>query len=169
MFLHHDRDWWALVISIVALAGAYPLSLLANLTSPSLKNWWAERSVAAIRERIQQLEKQLEDYEQYEQLTEGDDYILRATEALGMLFLVCTAMLALVLLSLLAIMSPTVRANYQAAIVALAITGPLFSFVVSAIAFGNYSTFRTKRSKRDREILRQYLNKLRGTLAQQTR
>ncbi len=57
MWPHRDLGWWGFVISIIALLGAYPLSLLVNLTSPALKNWWAERSIASIRKRIDKLEK----------------------------------------------------------------------------------------------------------------
>ena len=60
---HHDLGWWGFVLAVLALLIAYPLSLLANLTSPFIKNWWAERSVTSIRKRIDKLERQLQDYE----------------------------------------------------------------------------------------------------------
>ena len=165
---HHDRDWWALVISVIALVGAYPLSLLANLTSPSLKNWWAERSVAAIKARIQQLEKQLEDYEKYKELTEGEDYILRAVEALAMLLLVCILMLAMVLLTIISIAPAAFYDRNATPLMGLALAGMIFGFIVSIVVFGRYSLFRTKRSPADRELLRKALNSLKDTLAQRT-
>jgi hypothetical protein len=84
--------------TITALLSAYPISLVANLTSPAVKNWWSERSTAALRRRIAKLEGQLAEYQQYPMLSDGEDYILRATEALSMLLALCVTMLAVVLL-----------------------------------------------------------------------
>src|SRR5438445_11974470 len=75
VWLHRDLGWWGFVISIIALISAYPLSLLANLTTPSLKNWWAERSTASLTKRIGKLEAQLAGCMQYQALSEGEDYI----------------------------------------------------------------------------------------------
>ena len=52
----YDRTTWGLVIGIVALILAFPLSLLANIVTPSIKNWWAERSVKSLKKRIVKLE-----------------------------------------------------------------------------------------------------------------
>ena len=163
---HHDAGWWGVALGIAALILAYPIGLLATLTGPGIKNWWAERSVAAIKARIQQLEKQLEDYEQYKELTEGEDYILRATEALGMLFLVCILMLAVVLLSIISIAPATFYDRN--AVMGLALGALIFGFIVSFMLFTHYSLFRTRRSPADRQLLRKALNSLKDTLAQRT-
>src|SRR5689334_2825347 len=47
------------ILSIVALLLAFPLSLLANLLTPNIKNWWAQRSIKTLQRRIQKLEGDL--------------------------------------------------------------------------------------------------------------
>jgi hypothetical protein len=80
MWMHHDLGWWGFVLAVIALAMAYPLNVFANLTSPVLKNWWAERSTASMRKRIVVLEKQLDDSQQYEELRLTEVYVLKALE-----------------------------------------------------------------------------------------
>jgi len=55
----HDLGWWGFVLSVMALLGAYPLSLLANLTSPILKDWWARRSTKSLEKRVAKLQAEL--------------------------------------------------------------------------------------------------------------
>jgi hypothetical protein len=65
MWLHHDLAWWGVFLGGLALVLMFPANIVANLVPPKLKNWWAERSVASTRERIEKLKKQLADYEQH--------------------------------------------------------------------------------------------------------
>lgn len=51
-----------------------------------------------VTEENRQTEGQLAEYQQYPMLSDGEDYILRATEALSMLLALCVTMLAVVLL-----------------------------------------------------------------------
>ncbi len=59
MGLPKDLGTWGVIIGIIALVLAYPLSLLANITSPRLQNWWAARSRRSLAARIKVLESQL--------------------------------------------------------------------------------------------------------------
>jgi len=168
MWPHRDLGWWGFVISVVALLGAYPLSLLANLTSPALKNWWAERSIASTRKRIDKLEKQLAEYMQEPALTEGEDYILRATEALSMLLALCVTMLAVLLMSLASFAPATVSNHDKEPLVALALVGAVCAFLIGIVAFGRFSRFRRKRSPIDRNNLNKYIDELKKKLSQKT-
>ncbi len=47
-WLPHDL---ATVLAILALFLMYPVSLLANLSTPKLRDWWAARSLEALRKR----------------------------------------------------------------------------------------------------------------------
>jgi hypothetical protein len=169
MWPHKDLGWWGFVISIIALLSAYPLSLLANLTSPALKNWWAERSVASTRKRIDQLERQLAEYMQYPALSEGEDYILRATEALSMLLALCVTMLAVLLMAVAWFAPATVSNHDKQPLVALALTGGIIAFLIGVVIFGRFSRFRGKRSPIDRNNLNKYIDELKKKLSQRTR
>ncbi|MGD0511430.1 MAG: hypothetical protein ABSA33_06345, partial [Candidatus Micrarchaeaceae archaeon] len=63
-----------------------PLSIIANVLTPKLLNWWAVRSMISTQKRITTLEKQLLNYEKsYKELSDAEDCILLGIEALGML------------------------------------------------------------------------------------
>ena len=55
----YDKATWGILLGIVAILLAFPLSLIANLVTPKIRNWWAERSVATIKERIASLESEV--------------------------------------------------------------------------------------------------------------
>ncbi len=55
----HDLGWWGFVLAIATLILAYPLDVLAHLTTPLLKNWWASRSRLTLEERIKSLKAEL--------------------------------------------------------------------------------------------------------------
>jgi hypothetical protein len=55
VWLSKDLGTWGFWISIIAFISAYPLSLLANITSPRLLNWWATTSRVSLEKRIAQL------------------------------------------------------------------------------------------------------------------
>lgn len=171
MWPRKDLSWWAFVLSVLALVGAYPFSLLANLTTPLLKNWWAERSVASIDKRIEKLEKQLADYEKHPKLSEGVDYVLRATEGLSLLLGLCVTMLSVVLLVLIAYVPLTATVQDKRPIVVFALVGATSAFLIGIVAFGRFSRFRHERSPFDRNVLRKYVKQLKEKkekLAQRT-
>jgi hypothetical protein len=81
MWPHRDLGWWGFWISIIALLVTYPLGLLANLTSPKLKNWWARRSQESLARRIARLKEVLAEIEKLPVLSETEDRILESGEA----------------------------------------------------------------------------------------
>jgi len=86
-WLPNDKATWGIVLAIVAITLAFPLSLLGNLVTPKFRNWWAQRSVTAVRERITKLERQLKRLEVYDVLPESEEIVmltlLRAGRAMG--------------------------------------------------------------------------------------
>lgn len=59
MWLHKGLDWWGFVLAVAALILAYPLEVVAHITAPKWKDWWATRSRTALEKRILELEWKL--------------------------------------------------------------------------------------------------------------
>ena len=167
MFLHHDLSWWAFVLSVAAIVSAYPLSLLANLTSPAIKNWWAERSVTSTRARIEKLEKQLADYEQSKELSELEDWALQAIEGIGTLGMVCVEILAVALLltaaTLPGVAGPS-RPDIRPGLVILGLLSAFMGLLFQFLIFDKLRRFRLKQSPSVRNGLRKSLEQLTAKL-----
>jgi hypothetical protein len=58
-WLPKDKAMWGIILAIAAIVLAFPLSLLANLVTPKIRNYWAKRSVAGLKKRIASLESEL--------------------------------------------------------------------------------------------------------------
>ncbi len=65
---------WGVVLAIATLILAYPLDVLAHLTTPLLKNWWAARSRSALEERIKSLKAELGEMETYPATARVNDF-----------------------------------------------------------------------------------------------
>jgi hypothetical protein len=166
MWLHKDLGWWAFVISVVALVLVYPLEVLAHITAPWWKNWWAERSIASTRKRIDKLEKLLADNEQrYKVLSEGEDYILNGLAGLGLLATFCVELLVVVLLAITSFATPTVSSHDKAPVVAAALFAAAFAYLVGYATFLKLSVFRRNRSPRIRNAMRKNIEELKQRLA----
>jgi hypothetical protein len=163
--MHHDLAWWGMFLAVLALILMLPVSIVANLLTPMLKNWWAQRSAASVRKRIEKLERQLADYEQYQELSEGLDYVLMATEALSMLLGLCVTMLCVTLLFLSEIAPPSMNVTEKRPVVFLALFAGFAACLVGLVVFGKFSRFRQKRSPFNRNVLRNYIEKLKKKLA----
>src|ERR1035441_9883765 len=74
--LPKDKATWGIVLAIAAIVLAFPLSLLANLLTPDIRNWWAGRSIAAMRRRLSDLESERAKMETYTLISEGEETIL---------------------------------------------------------------------------------------------
>jgi hypothetical protein len=81
----HDLGWWGFVLAIVALVLAYPLDVLAHLTTPVLRNWWAGRSEATLRRRILKLEQEIDSANVLPELTKFEDVALMGIKRLGLM------------------------------------------------------------------------------------
>ncbi len=76
----HDLGWWGFVLAIATLILAYPLDVLAHLTTPLLKNWWASRSRLTLEERIKSLKAELGLMEMNPAMSETEDMILTSAQ-----------------------------------------------------------------------------------------
>jgi hypothetical protein len=56
-------DVWGLIVGGAALILTFPLSLLANIATPHLRDWWAERSTRSANVLLVSLYRTLHDYE----------------------------------------------------------------------------------------------------------
>jgi hypothetical protein len=85
MFSHHDIGWWGFVLAAIGLVLAYPLDLAAHLSAPKVKNWWAERSLKSLDERINKLEKERMELAPFPFIGSVELQILRSIDRLGFL------------------------------------------------------------------------------------
>ncbi len=83
-WLHHDAGWWGIVLSITAIVLAIPLSIVGNLVTPTISNWWASRSEQSAKLRRDVLKDQLAYYETtFPSLGATEDQTLAGIEGLG--------------------------------------------------------------------------------------
>ena len=72
---------------------------MGNIVTPTLRNWWAERSVTATKRRIGELERELTHYKEHvELLSEVDDHILKGIQGLSILAVLCADCVGVALL-----------------------------------------------------------------------
>ena len=163
MWLGHDLSWWSFVVSVSALVLCIPLTVFGNILTPKLLNWWAERSIFSTRNRITALEKQLSDYEQFQPLSEAEDWILRGIESLGMMGVYSMVVLADLMLT---IWDRTHLTGHQVIrLDILALFTAVMAFVFMFIHYQQISTFRLKRSPVTRKYLRNSIDRLKNQLA----
>jgi hypothetical protein len=174
--MHHDLAWWGTFLALLALILMLPVAVLANLLTPMLKNWWAERSVASLKKRIEKLEKQLADYGQnYPLLTPTEHHILRGIEAIGHLGTVGVQLTAIIIMvavlvePLTFITHDRLQLAFRMPLFVLGLVAVLFSFVVEFIVLKGIETFRIKRSPIDRDALKKSIAELKERLEQRIR
>jgi hypothetical protein len=95
-WLPKDKAAWGIVLAIAAIVLAFPLSLLANLLTPKIRNWLAQRSAAGLRQRIAELEQELKMMETYDLLEECQEIIMVTLLRAGLVIqLACALMLGM--------------------------------------------------------------------------
>ena len=70
----------SLVISIAALVLTIPCSIIANMVTPKLRNWWAARSRQSLEARISTLQAELARGELLPAMTVTEEYIFMGIE-----------------------------------------------------------------------------------------
>jgi hypothetical protein len=165
MWPHKDLGWWGFVISIIALLGAYPLSLLANLTSPVLQNSWATRSRASVQKRISQLKEELAKMATVSEASEVDDFIMWRLELLNnALGLAVHLLLSSIYLAAVAF-QPNVRTRIGFLFYFWFLMTILLNFaLVYTATQGKSKEFRRMRSPRQRERLQKNIEILKAKL-----
>ncbi len=139
-----DVNW------LVSLLASIPLSILANLLTPRLKNWWGRQSLSRSRHRISQLESDLARIAKYASSASELSLFLSAS-ILRFLFLFAFASAATALGTALL---PTVFGPFSSLIVALATGFYLSSGLLAADAL------ETLRKVRDFEQFQASQNKI---------
>ncbi len=159
-------DYVGLILSVAALIGAFPLSLLANLATPSIRNWWAERSISSLGRRIVALERELEEIEKTPVISDGEERILRALTWLGFILMQMVGFFLLIVSTLLL---PKMNGNvddkitgWGGIVLAGAIFGAQASIIVPTLEF------LRRRSRTSRERMGNQIKVLRARLAGRT-
>jgi hypothetical protein len=146
------------------------LEVLAHITAPKWKNWWAERSAAATRKRIEKLEKQLADYGKNAISSATEDIILKGIEATGQLAVLCVQLLVIILLLVVLYSGPkNTSVRELSPILALAILAAGAGYFVGFVILKKVGTFRMERSASKRDALRKSIEELKLRLAQRTK
>lgn len=76
MLWHRSATWWALVLAIAFFFLSFPVSLAANILTPHIRNWWAERSARSLRVRIEALRARLSRLQRTHQMTSDAEHFL---------------------------------------------------------------------------------------------
>ncbi len=84
MWLHHDLGWWGFVLAVATLILAYPLDVLAHLSTPLVRNWIASRGKNSLVKRIALLEGELAELEKEPAISEAENQILWAIQSVKM-------------------------------------------------------------------------------------
>ena len=171
MLLHHDLSWWSFVLAALALVLMFPASIVANLVTPRLKNWWAERSESSIRRRIEKLESELAKQEKaYPALTEAEDLLLMGIEACGLIGAVGVQMLAVLIMVsgvvIVQLPKPLTIGIRELGmpLTVLAVVSLLMSTLLVFLIFSKLTRFRTDRSPRQRTAMRKSIAELKQKL-----
>jgi hypothetical protein len=137
------------------------MNVLSNLLTGLLKNWWAQRSASALRERIALLESYLLRMDPQHMLTEAEEQILRAVVGLQV-FVMILFVLGLFGIGLLEIgRAPelTFRFNVILSVVTVVLVGAHGMF------YSETMTFVQPRSPRMRRTIQEQVAKLKKKLA----
>jgi len=156
-WIPHDASSWGLFISILALILAFPLSLLANLLTPRIRNWWAERSINSLTHRIADLEKELAGLQE-PVISDGEDRILRAVTWIGAIL---TQFVGFFMLFALDLIHSGLPENYLRVGSTLVLVS---TFAVQASIVFPSAEFLRKRSQKHRERLKKGIEGLKARL-----
>jgi hypothetical protein len=163
---HKDLAWWAFVLSVLAILAAYPIEVLAHITAPKWKNWWAERSEASMKKRVDKLEKQLSHYEEeYKVLPEVEEAVLVGIEAIGYLVIFCTEVVGMSSAIARELLKAQLDRRDILALDFSFLLAMLFVLVLGSILFFRVDLFRRRRSRWDRQSLRNSVQQLIERLA----
>jgi hypothetical protein len=171
MLSHHDLAWWGVFLTVAGLILMLPVAIVANILTPKLKNWWAERSITSTQKRIEALEKHLADcLSKYGQLSDGEDSILKGIVALGMFGVFSLTMVVGIFLEVVTRnnftavpqnMSPFLLVEIKIQTIFILAVAFIFEYVI----IGNIERFRQRGSHEVRKDLRKSIDKLRAKLA----
>lgn len=161
--MHWPRNLgeWGFWIGILAILLAYPLALLANVTSPRIENWWAARSAKALRERISHLERRLAFIKRQELLSEYEEIVLRSLARL----ITAIAQIAGAFFAVGLVVTIEAFPKYILLAVAAAITGVLANSAFITYVSFPISKFLSVRTTKGREKVEADIKMLKAKLS----
>jgi hypothetical protein len=169
MWLGHDLSWWSLIIALAALALTIPLTILGNIITPALLNWWSGRSVASLALRIAKLGDQLKGYEALPPLDEPMALLLKAASNLIDLALFILILVTLVYwqVGTFALHQSHDFGRFTELVWSLGIFGPgAFAFLLLTKRYKErLDKYRIPRSPHVRDNLRKSIDKLKAKLS----
>jgi hypothetical protein len=159
-----DLSEWSIVISVTALLLVIPLNVVSNILTPMLKNWWATRSEASLRKRIQKLEARSSKMETLPLLSEFEAMLLIGIEVF-IQFMMSISGMVLTLYALLR----GLQHNPLDSLTSRFILIFLFAIMAIGTRWQNFfSKFRLERSLKYREKLRKNIEGLRRKMERRT-
>ena len=163
--------WWGVVLALTSLILMFPAAIFANIITPKLQNWWAQRSAASLQRRIEKLEKELADWEKnYDLLPVTEEFLLRGISIVGGL---CLSILQIIPLLAWLQLYPTLVFNIGGIQARVAAAAVLFLFLVpiwlltrklNKKYFDKLFDYRKPRSETWRENRRKSIENLRVKL-----
>jgi hypothetical protein len=153
----HDLSWGVLI----GLAATIPLSIVANILTPKVVNWWADRSEANTRKRIEQIEVTLA---AFKEMSEAEEHILILAEGIVMML---GLVIVLACMVLMLVSSSTVGVHSEILLGARAfiwMAVPYDAVMVYAVLF-YFRKFRGRRGPLARHYLRRDLERLKRRLS----
>jgi hypothetical protein len=81
---------WGFILSLLALLLMYPVGVLVNWTTPLIKDRWAKRSQAALKNRIFKLEAEIKAYSGTEVFSPFQNIVMTAFKTVFLLILTAT-------------------------------------------------------------------------------
>jgi ABC-type multidrug transport system fused ATPase/permease subunit len=166
MWLGIKLDMWALIISAAALFLCLPLAVLANILTPRLLNWWADRSTRSAQARATTLRRELEEYEQHYGLIDAPLlFILLMVERALLLacVAVCSLACAFALAFLLAWGSPSPQPHFRDFAATAAVSCGLmliFAYFIGFWSSSQIARYVRRHSAAYRDYLKDSIEKL---------
>lgn len=166
----YGLGWWGSVAGIISLIWVV-CDRIARIASPPLKNWWSQRSMLSLQDRIEKLKKKLADcVAPSEMLSMTEDRILFGITFAGMMLVFIMQVIPLLLILGLSAFktseSHPIRMSPSSLLCIIFIC--IFSYVLALIANQKYieelSKYRSLRSPVERGNLEASIRKLRQKL-----
>lgn len=165
-WLPHNAGTWGVILGVVAIILTVPLGIASNLIAPKLQNWWAARSLASLRERITEVEKEFRPIEEARPFTQFEIVALQSINRVG--WVVVWAVHTLVGVVVIAYAAWTMRTGEKAP---EKIIWVFVIFVGLEMALQAWTIFHNNiamklRNEEGKEIIRREIAKLKEKLAE---
>jgi|HubBroStandDraft_6_1064221.scaffolds.fasta_scaffold11339_3 hypothetical protein len=169
MWPHRDFGWWGFWIGVVAFVLAFPLSVMANIVTPKLLNWWSGRSRQSTMKRLEELRGTQARIALLPHLSEAEDRILESAEVTQRLIYFVGYFVILSLASILTVGTRVVSPQHdwqKALVLFLLLTATLVAWtLIYRVLVWPQFVYRRDRSPAAREELKSYILELEAKLS----